>query len=204
MISFWLQQRMRVTNTDHLLNEGEHRCEHETLRSEVDNAEEQCVKDQQRGLVSVKEHIAERVSLVCRGRNANKWYTQVQAAWVQTYSSDEGQYRCKRCFFRWVQGTPFLWPFPASACPSLYSPFRGRPEEGKSPYVNSWAPHASNLQAVQMYNTDVVNDWSQKVVDVVVGSGILLKLVSRACIHQSGRPISLETECTNSQWKDNF
>lgn len=54
-----------MTNTDHLLSEGEHRCEHETLRSEVDNAKEQRVKDQQRGLVSVEEHIAERVSLVC-------------------------------------------------------------------------------------------------------------------------------------------
>lgn len=40
----------------------------------------------------------------------------------------------------------------------------------------------------------MVNDRSQKVVDVVVGSGILLKLVSRACIHQPGRPVSLETE----------
>lgn len=55
-----------MTNTDHLLSEREHRCEHETLRSEVDDAEEQRVKDQQRGLVSVKEHIAERVSLVCQ------------------------------------------------------------------------------------------------------------------------------------------
>lgn len=55
-----------MANTYHLLSEGEYRCEHETLRSEVDDAEEQCVKDQQGGLVSVKEHMAERVGLVCR------------------------------------------------------------------------------------------------------------------------------------------
>lgn len=57
-------------NTDRLLHVCEHSCEHEALRSEVDDTEEQRVKDQQRGLVSIEQHVAEGVTLVCR-RSSN-------------------------------------------------------------------------------------------------------------------------------------
>ena len=54
------------TCTDHLLHVCENSCEHEALRAEVHHAEEQRVKDQQRGLIPVEQHVAEGVGLVCR------------------------------------------------------------------------------------------------------------------------------------------
>lgn len=52
-------------STDHLLYVCKHGCKYKTLRSQIDNTEEQSIKDQERGLISIKQHIAEGVGLIC-------------------------------------------------------------------------------------------------------------------------------------------
>lgn len=59
------QPTVNRTNIYHLLNVCKHCCQHKTLRSKVDNTKKQCVKDQQRGLVSIKQHITKGVNLIC-------------------------------------------------------------------------------------------------------------------------------------------
>lgn len=61
--------RIYTSSTDHLLYACKHSGKNKALRSEVDDTEEQSVKDQQRGLISIKQDITERVGLICRGES---------------------------------------------------------------------------------------------------------------------------------------
>ncbi len=127
----WGQHTVKTPNTNHLLYACKHSWEHEALGSKVDNTEEQSVKDQQRGLISIKQHITERVGLICwnKSKHTLSTYTYVcKQKEKRSLSGPRGHYRCKICFFRWVQGTPSLWLSQTSACPSLYSPCQGGPE----------------------------------------------------------------------------
>lgn len=135
-MSFLAQRRQHTvytTNTDHLLYVCKHGCKHKTLRSKVDNTKKQSVKDQQCGLISIKQHVTEGVSLICGEKCKQTLYAHTYKQ-TEMYSmlGPRGHYHCKRCFFHWVQGTPFLWPSQTSACPSLYIPFQGRPEGNKA------------------------------------------------------------------------
>ena len=111
----WRQHTVLTPNTDHLLYVCQHRCKHKTLRSEVDDTEEQSVKDQQRGLISIKQDITKGVGLICSDKckqTLHKRTHTVHTVYKQTemysLSGPRGHYRCKRCFFHWVQGTPSL------------------------------------------------------------------------------------------------
>lgn len=105
--------------TDHLLDICKNGCQHKTLRAKVDNTEKQSVKDQQRGLVSIKQHITEGVGFICGGTHKNlsctRTITQLHI-WVSKHKYPNvgvaagSHYRCRRCFFQWVPETPFLWP----------------------------------------------------------------------------------------------
>lgn len=52
-------------NTDHLLHVCKHSCKQKALGSKVDDTEEQGVKDQQCGLVSIIQHVTKSVRLIC-------------------------------------------------------------------------------------------------------------------------------------------
>lgn len=64
-MSFLAQWKPHTAYTDHLLYVCKHSCKHKTLRSKVDNTKKQSFKDQQCGLISIKQHITEGVSLIC-------------------------------------------------------------------------------------------------------------------------------------------
>lgn len=77
-------------NTDHLLYVCKHSCKHKALRSKVDDTEKQSVKDQQRGLISIKQHITEGVGLICSEKRKQTLYTHI-CTYInkQKYSLDQ-------------------------------------------------------------------------------------------------------------------
>lgn len=90
-----------TTNTHHLLSECEYGCEHKILWSKVDDTKKQRVKDQQCGLVSVKQHITKRVRLICREKRKHTLYAGTYSmCTVHSRSGPGGHYHCKRCFFQ--------------------------------------------------------------------------------------------------------
>lgn len=52
-------------STDCLLYVCEDSCQHKILSAEVNDTKKQCVKNQQRGLVSIKQHIFEGEIHIC-------------------------------------------------------------------------------------------------------------------------------------------
>lgn len=64
VLADWMQHDVCTSNTDHLLYVCKHGSQDKALGSKVDHRKKQGFKDQQCGLVSIKQHIAEGVSLV--------------------------------------------------------------------------------------------------------------------------------------------
>lgn len=58
-----------TTSTHRLLYVCEHSCQHKTLSAKVNNTKKQRVKDQQRGLVSIKQHVFEGKILICNEKS---------------------------------------------------------------------------------------------------------------------------------------